>query len=264
MLCTWAPNFLTPLRQVSYLFSLQACVFFVVVGFFLNNNKGLCSQTICVFNVSMCRCALPAESKNSWALMALLETIWYNPWSKHRQLKQVAQGHVHLVLSISKDGDSITAPNNLNQCLTTEQMNKKLFPMFTQNFLYFNLCPSLLWWCYGAPPLRSICPVFLTHPPSGIDAHWYDPMGPSLLQDEYSQLSQPFLSGENVESLAKVKVNNIHCSPFIYRAGHLIVESWVGWPWFHFCWSTLISPKHLGLFAPSPFLDTGKFVVCPQ
>lgn len=114
---------------------------------------------------------------------------------------------------------------------------------------------------WEASVLSSSCPP---PPPSGIDAQWYDPMGPSLLQDEYSQLSQPFLSGENVESLAKVKVNNIHCSPFIYWAGHLIVESRVGWPWFHFCWSILISPKYLGLFAPSPFLDTGIFVVWPQ
>ena len=32
--------------------------------------------------------------------------------------------------------------------------------------------------------------------------------------------------GDSVKSLAEVEVDNIHCSPLIYPAGHAIVESY--------------------------------------
>ena len=32
--------------------------------------------------------------------------------------------------------------------------------------------------------------------------------------------------GDRVESLAEVKVDNIHGSPFVYSASHVIVESY--------------------------------------
>jgi len=56
--------------------------------------------------------------------------------------------------------------------------------------------------------------------------------------------------GDCVESLAEVKVDNIHSSPFVYPASHVIIESYqIGQAWFWLllqanmqnCWYLLLS-----------------------
>ena len=54
------------------------------------------------------------------------------------------------------------------------------------------------------------------------------------------------LWGDRVESLAEVKVDNIHCSSFIYPASHAIVESYqIGQAWFPLGESVLTTPNNL-------------------
>ena len=49
-----------------------------------------------------------------------------------------------------------------------------------------------------------------------------------------------------VQSLAEVKVDNIHCSPFIYPASHAMVESYqIGQAWFPFGESMLTTRDNL-------------------
>ena len=52
--------------------------------------------------------------------------------------------------------------------------------------------------------------------------------------------------GDSVESLAEVKVDNIHGSPLIYPAGHAIAESYqIGQAWFPLGESMLTTPDNL-------------------
>ena len=61
--------------------------------------------------------------------------------------------------------------------------------------------------------------------------------------------------GDSVESLAEVKVNNIHGSPLIYSASHVIVESYqIGQAWFPLGESMLTTPENL-LFLHFPLLS---------
>ena len=55
--------------------------------------------------------------------------------------------------------------------------------------------------------------------------------------------------GDCVESLAEVKVDNIHDSPFVYPASHVIVESYqIGQAWFPLGESMLTTPDNLLFF----------------
>ena len=55
--------------------------------------------------------------------------------------------------------------------------------------------------------------------------------------------------GDCVESLAEVKVDNIHSSPFVYPASHVIVESYqIGQAWFPLGESMLTTPDNLLFF----------------
>ena len=75
--------------------------------------------------------------------------------------------------------------------------------------------------------------------------------------------------GDCVESLAEVKVDNIHGSPFVYLASHVIVESYqIGQAWFPFGESMLTTPDNLLFFHPllyeqclPAFLNLSPFVI---
>ena len=55
--------------------------------------------------------------------------------------------------------------------------------------------------------------------------------------------------GDCVESLAEVKVDNIHSSPFVYPASHVIVESYqIGQASFPLGESMLTTPDNLLFF----------------
>ena len=55
--------------------------------------------------------------------------------------------------------------------------------------------------------------------------------------------------GDSVKSLAEVKVDNIHGSPFVYPASPLIVESYqIGQAWFPLGESMLTTPDNNLLF----------------
>lgn len=58
------------------------------------------------------------------------------------QLEQVAQGHLQLSWSISKNGDATVFLGNLAQCLTT--LKVIFFFILNWNVPYFGLCPSPL------------------------------------------------------------------------------------------------------------------------
>ena len=52
--------------------------------------------------------------------------------------------------------------------------------------------------------------------------------------------------GDCVESLAEVEVDNIHGSPFIYLASHVIIENYqIGQAWFPLGESMLATPDNL-------------------
>ena len=52
--------------------------------------------------------------------------------------------------------------------------------------------------------------------------------------------------GDHVESLAEVEIDNIHCSPLIYPASHVIAESYqIGQAWFPLGESMLTTPYNL-------------------
>ena len=54
------------------------------------------------------------------------------------------------------------------------------------------------------------------------------------------------IMGDSVKSLAEVEVDNIHCSPLIYSAGHPIIEGHqIGQAWFPLGESMLTTPDNL-------------------
>ena len=64
-----------------------------------------------------------------------------------------------------------------------------------------------------------------------------------------SQLSYKNIVGDTVESLAKVKVNDIHCSPLVHKTSHLNTEaSQVGQAWVFPGNSMLAVTNHFLLF----------------
>jgi len=99
---------------------------------------------------------------------------------------------------------------NLCQCLVTLTM-KKCFLVFRWNCLYISLCPLPLVLALGTTG-KSLAPSSSFHPFRYFYTLRRSPFEPSLLQAEQSQLSQPFLKGEMLQSF-----NNL-CGPLVDSA----------------------------------------------
>jgi len=130
--------------------------------------------------------------------------MWFN-------LPLLKKGHTELslhlwrLLSASKDADATTSLGNLCQCLVTLTV-KKCFLMFRGNLLCFSLCPLPLVLSLGTTK-KSLDPSL--HPPFRYWSTLIRSPEPSLLQAEQPKISEPFLTGEMLQSF------NHLCGPLL-------------------------------------------------
>lgn len=150
------------------------------------------SDYLCI-HTCVCVWICPAvESHNSWAWKAPLGTICSKPWSK-RAGRTVCSG-LHPVgfwtrlHKLSRQSAPVFNHGTVKCCCAYTE-----FPIFL-------FMPIVSLWCHLVPPLRRVWPIFLTPPVRYLHTLIRSP-APSLLQAESSQLCQPLLVWQMIQSL---------------------------------------------------------------
>lgn len=111
------------------------------------------------------------------------------------------------ILNISKSGDSITCTSTVTPTV------QKCFLMFSQNILCFSLCQlSFLVPGHHLNEPDSIIPTFSLHVCIVIDEA---PPEPPLLQSEYSQVPQSFLTAEMFFKALKLRTGSCPVYPYL-------------------------------------------------
>lgn len=153
------------------------------------------------------RSFLPADrysiisSQNGWHQKGPLEATWSILCAKHSNLEEAIQVHVQFPsYKHSEEGDFMTYPGNLLQGLVTLQWER--VSLGSEGTSCVSGCVHCLWVCHQQPLKRAWLNPLCTFP-SGIHTHWWD-SEPSTVQDKGSQLSQPFLRREMLQSLIKL------------------------------------------------------------